>query len=45
MAEPTYTVYLDGFPWKEGVSKHIAECIVDSYDGDKNCYMEQDEPE
>ena len=41
----TYTVFLDGAPWVEGVSEAKANAVVASYDGEKDCWKEKDPDE
>lgn len=39
--EELYNVFLDGDVWAENVSKEKANAIVNSYDGEKDCWMEK----
>lgn len=39
--EELYNVFLDGAVWAENVSKEKANAIVNSYDGEKDCWMEK----
>lgn len=39
--EELYDVFLDGDVWAENVSKEKANAIVNSYDGEKDCWMEK----
>ena len=40
-----YTVFLDGYEWRTGLTQQQASALVELYDGDKDCwYDEDDEP-